>query len=91
MGIDTHMSTHMGSMNISIGQDVYDELKRRKAKGESFSDVLRRVLRQPGRLSDFAGVLADVPSSEWRRYEAERAERRRLELEVARRRGRRHG
>jgi predicted CopG family antitoxin len=79
----------MGSVNISIRDEVYQKLRSRRAKGESFSDVLERLLRQPGNLSDFAGIWADIPDDAWRAFRAELEERRRGEIDTARGRARR--
>lgn len=35
----------MGSRNITLKEDVYEMLVRDKAKDESFSDVIRRVVK----------------------------------------------
>ena len=78
------MSTNMGSMNISIRDEVYRELKRRRAEGESFSDVLERLLR-PVKLSDFAGAWADMDADERRELEAHRKRRRELDAQRAKR------
>ena len=75
------MSTHMGSMNISIRDGVYRELKRRRAEGESFSDVLERLMREPARLTDFIGAWADMDESEFRGVRARRAIRRKADAE----------
>jgi predicted CopG family antitoxin len=60
------MGAHMGSMNISIRREVYDELQRRKSPGESFSDVLERLLQRPSLPSDFAGMLGEEGASRLR-------------------------
>lgn len=85
----THMGTHMGSVNISIRDEVYKELRRRRAEGESFSDVLERLLRPRGSLFDHFGAWADMDPKEWREFQAARRDRQRLEEEAARRRARR--
>lgn len=77
------MSTHMGSMNISIRDEVYRELKRRRAEGESFSDVLERLLRSPPKLTDFIGIWADMDGSERNELEASRKRQRKLDAERA--------
>ncbi|TLZ70203.1 MAG: hypothetical protein E6K10_08480 [Methanobacteriota archaeon] len=41
---------------IALDRDAYELLKRRKRKGESFSDVVKRVAREPRPLSGFAGA-----------------------------------
>ncbi len=43
---------------ITISDDVYEKLKALKKPGESFSDVLRRILEGRERpLTEFYGVL----------------------------------
>lgn len=79
------MSAHMGSMNISIRDEVYRELKRRRAEGESFSDVIERLMRSPPKLSDFAGAWADMSDAEWHDFEDLRKRQRKLDEERARR------
>ena len=74
----------MGSMNISIRDEVYRELKRRRAEGESFSDVIERLLR-PVKLSDFAGAWAGIDGDERREMEAHRKRRRDLDAQRAKR------
>jgi predicted CopG family antitoxin len=78
----------MGSVNISIRESVYRELRRRRGRGESFSDVLEKLLQQPGRLSDFAGAWSDMGASERREIEPARRQRQRVEETHARRRAR---
>ena len=48
----------MGSKTISLGDSAYAKLRAAKRPGESFSDVIQRVLgdRQPSFL-DFRGLL----------------------------------
>ena len=43
---------------ISLSNDAYTELKKRKGKGESFSDVVMRMTRgrQTGSLLEFKGA-----------------------------------
>lgn len=43
---------------IAISDDVYEMLSKAKMKGESFSDVIRRLLRQR-RISDVPKILDD--------------------------------
>lgn len=42
------------SKDISISDDVYDALKRRK-RGRSFSETIREAMEQSGGLSDVVG------------------------------------
>lgn len=65
----------MGSMNISIRDEVYRELKRRRAEDESFSDVIERLLARPSRLTDFIGAWSDLDRAELEGIEARRASR----------------
>lgn len=83
MSTHTHMSTHMASANISIRKDVYQALKRRKLKGESFSDVLERLLQRPARFSDFFGAWSDMTPADWKAFESHR--KRSGQLDEARR------
>ncbi len=41
--------------NIAVSDDVYELLRKVKLPGESFSDVIRRGLKQGTRLSDIRG------------------------------------
>lgn len=56
----------MGSMNISIRREIYDQLQQRKLGHESFSDVIERLLKRPTRPSDFAGILSEEGAAELR-------------------------
>ena len=52
----------MGTKTITIMDDAYNMLKSRKLKNESFSDVLRRELKESKKsLSDFTGKWKDLP------------------------------
>lgn len=42
------------SKNISISDDVYEALKRRK-RGRSFSETIREAIESSGRVSDVVG------------------------------------
>lgn len=50
----------MGYKTISLRDDVYESLLRMKTKGESFSNVISRLMRRRS-LLDFAGRWADLP------------------------------
>ena len=54
----------MTSKNISITEDVYDMLSRLKLEGESFSDAIRRLAKR-NRLSECAGLWADMSDEEY--------------------------
>jgi len=53
----------MTSKTISLREDTYDRLRQAKGEGESFSDVVDRLLRaeKPGEhpLRDLVGLLDD--------------------------------
>ena len=50
---------------ITISDDVYEKLKRMKRPGESFSDLLRRLLNgEKVPLTEFYGKLRDSKSLE---------------------------
>lgn len=51
--------------NIAVADDVYKQLVTLKRPGESFSDVLRRLLKTRRRISDLAGS-ATLTVKEWR-------------------------
>ena len=50
--------------NIAVADDVYKELKRLKRKNESFSELLRRLIKTRGAISDLAGS-ATLSTEEW--------------------------
>ncbi|MBI3588430.1 antitoxin VapB family protein [Candidatus Micrarchaeota archaeon] len=47
----------MAYKNISVSLDVYEQLRSRKAGGESFSQELRRLLARPS-LEEVTGILS---------------------------------
>jgi predicted CopG family antitoxin len=54
---------------IAISDDVYQLLSRAKLPGESFSDVIRRGMKRPLKLSDVAGSKT-ISKEDWRRAQA---------------------
>jgi len=50
----------MGYKTISLREDVYETLVKMKAKNESFTDVISRLMRRRSFL-DFADRWADIP------------------------------
>ena len=50
--------------NIAVADDVYKKLKRLKRRDESFSELLRRLIKTRGAISDIAGS-ATMSSEEW--------------------------
>lgn len=55
----------MGSRTISLDDDAYEKLKGAKQPGESFSDVVHRLLgpSRP-RLTELAGLLDETAAEE---------------------------
>jgi predicted CopG family antitoxin len=50
----------MGTKTLSIRDETYSQLKNAKLEGESFSDVIDRLLeRKKGNLSVYFGALKD--------------------------------
>ena len=58
----------MASKTISLKEDTYDSLDRAKGEGESFSDVIDRLLEtsEEHPLYDLVGVLEDEEVEELR-------------------------
>lgn len=50
------------SKNISVADDVYEALKRRK-RGRSFSETIREALEAGGRISDVVGQQVLPPDT----------------------------
>ncbi len=64
-------SAYMGSKNISLREEVYEELKREKADDESFSDTVSRLLsvrhdEEPHPLYGLIGMLDEDEAEEVR-------------------------
>ncbi len=55
----------MASKTISVTEEVYDMLKKEKLPDESFSETLTRLVRDSGKISDFAGAWADLTEEEF--------------------------
>ncbi len=50
--------------NVALADDVYNDIKRLKRRDESFSDVIRRLIKTRGMISDIAGS-ATLSIEEW--------------------------
>jgi predicted CopG family antitoxin len=55
---------HMSSKNVAIQRTVYDALAREKRKGESFTDLLGRMLSQRGTIDEARGSWGPRGGSE---------------------------
>ncbi len=63
--------------SIALADDVYRDLKRMKREGESFSELIRRLMKNRGEIADLAGS-ATLTVDEWlemRRLKNERAKK----------------
>ena len=49
---------------IMVADDIYERLRRMKRPGESFSDVIARLLNDKPRLSDIAGSKT-ISKKDW--------------------------
>jgi len=54
----------MAVKNISIMEDVYRLLLARKKASESFSDVIRRTVKEKRDIMQFAGAWKNIPDKE---------------------------
>ena len=61
-----NISIVMTSTQISIRRDVYEKLKRAKQDGESFSDVIDRLIDEKSNVEDFLSCygIASGPGEE---------------------------
>lgn len=50
---------HMTSKTISLSEEAYSKLKAEKRKGESFSEVVKRIIKKKP-LPAFAGAWGDL-------------------------------
>jgi predicted CopG family antitoxin len=51
----------MSVRTVKLSEDAYEALKARKEKGESFTDVVRRLTGTRPSLSTFAGAWKNYP------------------------------
>jgi len=56
-----NIQNQMASKTIVVTTDVYERLRRLKLPGESFSELLRRLTANKGKLSPHFGALAHEP------------------------------
>ena len=65
----------MASKNISIKKKLYDQLKLRKKQGESFSDIIERLLIKDAKDNDISvcvGSWRDIPDDAFKEMEQHR-------------------
>jgi predicted CopG family antitoxin len=53
----------MATKTITLSEDAYRLLRAEKGKGESFSDVVRRLSQGRKSIQRFAGAWKDLPTS----------------------------
>jgi predicted CopG family antitoxin len=58
----------MRARTVTLSEDAYAALKARKEKGESFSDVVRRLSGAHPSLMAFAGAWKDFPEERMRGF-----------------------
>lgn len=51
---------------IMVSDEVYEKLKRMKKPGESFSDVIKRLLKDKPKLTDIAGSKT-ITKRDWQK------------------------
>ena len=59
----------MATKNIAIMEDAYELLVRHKRPSESFSEVIREHFKKAKKLTDYAGIWADIPEKRWEEFE----------------------
>ena len=55
----TRLCSSMTTKNLAIRGEVYRKLAEAKREGDSFSDVIERILEKRGSLLSLWGVLSD--------------------------------
>lgn len=58
------MVTVLGVKTITISLEAYEALLRVKRSGESFSDVILRLVKKYRSIMDYAGIWKDVNDEE---------------------------
>ncbi|RLE47156.1 hypothetical protein DRJ25_03125 [Candidatus Woesearchaeota archaeon] len=61
----------MGTKTIAIMDDVYERLVALKARGESFSEELRRLMNTKKEIIELAGVWNDITEKEAKKMKTE--------------------
>ncbi len=59
----------MSVRTVTLAEDAYEALKARKEKGESFSDVVRRLSGTHPSLMTFAGAWKNFPAHRMNEFE----------------------
>src|SRR3989338_10038800 len=64
LNTSTCTSTCMTIKNLTITEDAYEMLKQRKVMGESFSEVIRRLVKEKGDPTKYYGALKELMTDE---------------------------
>jgi predicted CopG family antitoxin len=59
----------MSVRTVTLSEDAYEALRTRKEKGESFSDVVRRLSGSHPSLMIFAGAWKDFPEDRMKGFQ----------------------
>lgn len=59
----------MDTKTIALDREAYEVLRDEKRKGESFSEVVKRLAGKRRPLTDFVGLWKDVPKEDLRSIE----------------------
>ena len=60
----------METKTIALDREAYEALRRLKKKGESFSDVVRRLSGPPRPLTELAGLWKEMAPGDLRKIES---------------------
>lgn len=66
--------------NIAVSDEVYSLLSKLKLPGESFSEVIKRIIKRGGKLTDLVGKKT-ITKEEWSRVEDSYTPVKELEIE----------
>jgi predicted CopG family antitoxin len=71
----------MDVRTVALDREAYDLLQRKKRKGESFSDVVKRIARTRRPITDLAGLWSRMPEDEFQKIADAIRRGRELDLE----------
>ncbi len=70
----------MSVKTVALDREAYDLLRERKRPTETFSDVVKRVIRPRRPLTDYIGIWEKVPKVEFAEFQRIRRIMRRTEV-----------
>lgn len=73
----------MSLKRVALDPEACELLKKAKRKGETFSDVVKRIARRPARLMEFAGVWKEMSQEQIEEIQAVLKRSRELDRERA--------